>query len=157
MESNIAKAFVVIGSALVIVVLFAVLSDSDDSGTTETVKPEGASVASERIDGDESARSQPSQKGDRPESSKSQVPLLVIEGGQPKGGVRELEFVKSEQIRFAVKSDVDEEVHVHGYDVSEEVRAGKRTELAFEATLDGIYEVELEHSAVPIAELTVRP
>lgn len=34
---------------------------------------------------------------------------------------------------------------------------GKRARYKFEATLEGIFELELEHAGVPIAELRVNP
>ena len=54
-------------------------------------------------------------------------------------------------------SDIADSIHVHGYDVSQAVTAGQTAELAFPAEIDGVYEVELENSAVPIAELTINP
>ena len=62
-----------------------------------------------------------------------------------------------ERIHFVVESDVDEEVHLHGYDVAKDVTAGGRVAFDVPATLEGVFEVELEHSVVPLAEITVTP
>ncbi len=56
-----------------------------------------------------------------------------------------------------MRSDVAEEVHVHGFDVSKDVAAGGSVTFSFEANIDGKYEVELEHSAVQIASLSISP
>lgn len=85
------------------------------------------------------------------------VPTIVIEGGEPVGGVAELEYDAGDQVRFRVKSDVADEVHVHGYDISEDVPAGGSVSLDFPAEIEGIFEVELEQRVEQIAELRVNP
>ncbi len=112
---------------------------ADDPVVAEQDKPEGSA--------------QP--KPEEPE--KPDVPTIVIKGGQPVGGVQKLSFESGDAIRFIVESDVDEHVHFHGYDVTEDVTAGGRVEFDVPATLEGVFEVELEDSVVPIAEISVNP
>ena len=64
---------------------------------------------------------------------------------------------KGDRVVFVVTSDVADEVHVHGYDLSRDVGAGRPARIAFRATIPGRFEVELEDRRVPIAELTVTP
>ena len=85
------------------------------------------------------------------------MPIIEVENGQPVGGVQKLSFEKGDDIRFVVTSDVAEEVHLHGYDVSQDVEAGGKVGFDVPATIEGVFEVELEHSVVPIAEITVNP
>ena len=84
-------------------------------------------------------------------------PTIVVRNGEPADGVVELEYKKGDQIRFRVRSDVAEEVHVHGYDIFKEVEAGGSVGFDFAAEIDGVFEVELEASAVQLAELRVNP
>lgn len=84
-------------------------------------------------------------------------PTIVIRDGEPVGGVRELEYNAGDQIRFTVESDVADEVHVHGYDLLEDVSAGGEASFDFAAEIEGIFEVELEGRKVQIAELRVNP
>jgi hypothetical protein len=58
-------------------------------------------------------------------------------------------------IRFRARSVDGDEVHVHGYDTSVEAPAGKVVTVAFEATMPGIFEVELENSGIAIGKLEV--
>lgn len=83
------------------------------------------------------------------------VPTVVIKNGEPVDGVLGIEVDQGDQIKFKVESDVDEEIHVHGYDISKDVSAGDSTTLSFPADLPGIYEAELELSGVPIVKLQV--
>jgi heme/copper-type cytochrome/quinol oxidase subunit 2 len=80
-----------------------------------------------------------------------------VRAGEPVGGVRKLRVEKGEEVRFAVTADVAEEVHVHGYELFEDVRPGRPARLRFEAGIEGIFEIELEGSHTPIAELRVEP
>jgi hypothetical protein len=86
-----------------------------------------------------------------------EVPTVVVRGGEPVGGVAELAYSAGEEIRFEVVSDVADEVHVHGYDLTEEVPAGGTASFDFPAEIEGIFEVELEARGVQIAELRIDP
>ena len=85
------------------------------------------------------------------------VPIVVVEGGEPKDGIQELTYNAGEPIRFRVESDVADEVHFHGYDVGKEVEAGGSVSFNVPATIPGIFEVELEEAKEQIAEVTVEP
>jgi hypothetical protein len=85
------------------------------------------------------------------------VPTIVVEDGEPKGGVLELTFNSGEPIRFLVESDLADEVHFHGYDVGRDVEAGGTVSFDVPATIPGIFEVELEDAREQIAEVTVEP
>jgi hypothetical protein len=84
-------------------------------------------------------------------------PTIVIRDGQPVGGVKRLRFSKGDTIRFRVRSDVEDEIHFHGYDLSKPVAPGRTVMMSTPATIDGIFEVELENLGVPFAEVEVRP
>lgn len=88
---------------------------------------------------------------------KPAIETIVVRDGAPVGGVQELEFDAGDRIRFRVRSNVADEVHVHGYDVTEEVPAGGSALFSFPADIEGIFEVELHHSEEQIAELRVNP
>jgi hypothetical protein len=85
------------------------------------------------------------------------VPTIVVRNGEPVGGIKQLEYSAGEQIRFKVSSDEKEEIHVHGYDLMQDVPAGGTVEFDFPADIEGIFEAELEGQGVQIIELTVNP
>jgi len=97
--------------------------------------------------------------GDNPESASmgGRVPTVVVRDGEPVGGIQELEYDAGDEIRFEVSSDVADEVHVHGYDLSEDVTAGGTVSFDFPAEIEGIFEIELESRGTQIAELQVNP
>ena len=85
------------------------------------------------------------------------VPVIVVEHGKPVGGVEDLTYNAGERVRFEVRSDVSDEIHVHGYDLAKDVEAGGSVRFDFPATIEGVFEAELEGRKEQIAELTVNP
>lgn len=85
------------------------------------------------------------------------VTTIVIKNGKPVGGIAELTYNKGEQVRFKVDSDVSDEVHMHGYDIMKDVKAGGSVSFDFPATIEGVFEAELEGRKEQILELTVNP
>ena len=136
MRSNTTR-IAVVGAIAVIVVLFVVLSggdDDNDSGTTATT----------------------SAPASKPAETKPPA-VIDIRGGKPAGGVKKLNYTKGEQVRFRVNSDVGDEIHVHGYDFHKDVTAGGSVSFSFPATIEGVFEIELEAKGEQIAELRVQP
>jgi hypothetical protein len=89
----------------------------------------------------------------------SGVPTIRLEGGQPVGGIQDLQVESGDRLRFRVTSDIEGEVHVHGYDYEKPVKAGASVSFDFPAKLEGGFEIELHHggSENAIADLKVEP
>lgn len=136
---NQTKAFAVLLALVASLALVACGSDDDETTTGSTTPP---------TTGEES----PPKDG-----GKAAVTTIVARNGEPVGGVAELEYDAGEQVRFRVQSDAADEVHVHGYDIEEEIPAGGSATLSFPADIEGIFEVELHESETQIAELRVNP
>jgi hypothetical protein len=116
----------------------------------------GEENGDEKAGGNSTAAAKPD-KGPESASMGGKVPTVVIRDGEPVGGVAALEYSAGDEIRFEVVSDVADEVHVHGYDLMEDVAAGGTASFDFPAEIEGIFEVELEGRGVEIAELRVNP
>jgi hypothetical protein len=148
---------IVLVAVVGLIVAFAVASasnDDDDGGaggaTTVAATQPPATTVGPSAAGQETA----------PAQTTSAAPAIpTVEGGdaKPKGGIERLEFDKGATIRFRVRSDVADEIHVHGYDVAKDVPAGGSVTFSIPATIDGRFEVELESRGVQIAELEVQP
>ena len=99
-----------------------------------------------------------------PEDGPDSRPLQIIQLKQHAvvGGAAELEATKGQTVRFVVRSDEADDIHVHGYDIERAVEPGKPVEFSFKADIEGIFEVESHeaehHGKDPvIATLTVEP
>jgi heme/copper-type cytochrome/quinol oxidase subunit 2 len=142
MNSNVMRVIAGIGVVAVAIVLLVVLKDDDKS-------------ASEKAD--ESATTTTSTPGGSGKSSKPSIPTIVIKNGKPVGGITELTYNEGDQIRFKVASDVSDEIHVHGYELMKDVEAGGSVSFDFPATIEGVFEAELEGRKEQIIEFTVNP
>jgi hypothetical protein len=93
---------------------------------------------------------------EEPPAGPTVVRVRVV-GGVPKGGIVRKTVKQGDRVVLVVSSDVADEVHLHGYDISRDVRAGGTARIRFRAKVPGRFEVELEQRGVQIADLTVEP
>lgn len=82
---------------------------------------------------------------------------VTIRGGVPVGGPRRVTVGKGRRVVLVVTSDVTDHVHLHGYDVTRDVAPGSPARIAFQASIVGTVEAELEDSGVQIAIVTTKP
>jgi hypothetical protein len=132
-----------------IVVLFIVFAGGDDEGN------DTSATATTQTQTQTTTAEQAPQNEEEPAVAADEQ--ITIRNGKPVGGVKELSFDSGERVRFVVTSDVADEIHVHGYDVAKDVRAGGSVRFGFPADLEGVFEVELEGRGEQIAELRVSP
>ena len=152
------KALVAIVTVVGAVVLFVVLRGSEDDSETAVVSTTTQQESTQASD-PPGGGGEPSDKP-KPEPEPEPEPAateIVVEQGQPVGGVAELTVEKGDSIRLLIKSDVTDELHLHGYDVSKPIEAGGQVEYDVPATIEGVFELELENTAVPLAEISVVP
>jgi len=142
MNSNVMRVIAGIGVLAVAIVLLIVLK-KDNEGESASERVEGAAIQAES----DNAKDQ----------GKPAVPTIVIKNGKPVGGIAELTYNEGDQIRFKVDSDVSDEIHVHGYELMKDVKAGGSVSFDFPATIEGVFEAELEGRKEQIVEFTVNP
>lgn len=142
-------------AAVILGVAFVVLQPSDDdepdssrTAGTATATPTATPSAAETAEGTSEPTPTPTPT---PRPTVDPGPLLTT------AKVTKIRVQKGDTVRFRARSSRPEEVHVHGYDLSREVTPGKTARMAFKADIDGIFEIEFEHSGTQIAELRVDP
>ena len=85
------------------------------------------------------------------------VPITVSVPGDKAPSVKHFTIKQGSQVVFVVESELADEVHLHGYDLSADVAPGEPATIRFTADAPGLFEAELESRSLPIAELEVRP
>lgn len=148
------QRFVLLGlaAAILVVALVVLPGDDDDSGSTIAETVEGVSSATNGHDGAVTLPTTTATIETTPAPKpKPKPPLLRA------GAARELEFEKGDTVRFRVRHDQPEEIHVHGYDIAKDLPPNKTVTMSFKANLEGIFEVELEHSGTPLGTIKVEP
>ena len=76
-------------------------------------------------------------------------------GGEVSGVDSRVPVELGEQVVLRVTSDVEDEVHVHGYDLDLALVPGRPAEVTFTADIAGVYEVELHDARRPLFQLRV--
>jgi len=147
-----------VATLVVLVVAFVVLSPGDKSDSTSketTTVPVLAQPSATNTTGGVSPTT--SVPAPTPQAQ-PQFTVINVRGGKPVGGVRTITVTSGDRARIEVRStDTSDEVHLHGYDIKRDLKAGGRVRFSFKADAEGIWEMELEGSATLIAKLKVEP
>ena len=80
---------------------------------------------------------------------------MQVSGGQATGDTGRVAVPVGEHVTLVVTSDVADEVHVHGYDKEQELSPGQPAEIVFDATIPGVFEVELHEAGTTLLSLQV--
>jgi len=90
-----------------------------------------------------------------PASPARRVIAVTVAGGKVTGVESRVPAQLGERLELRVTSDVAEQVHVHGYDLTADVAAGATVSVDVDATIPGSFEVELEKSHKTLFQLRV--
>jgi hypothetical protein len=80
---------------------------------------------------------------------------VQVAGGQVSGDTGRVPVAAGEHVTLVITSDVADEVHLHGYDLAAELSPGQPAELAFDATIPGVFEAELHEAGTQLLSLQV--
>ena len=116
---------------------------SDPTTTVETTAP---------------AQTTPAKPASKPKPKpQTRTIVIVVDQGRPRGGIKRPTLERGEKVVLVVRSDLGDEVHVHGFDVEKPIVRGKPVRIPLTAKLPGRFEVELHHPDALLAVLEVRP
>ena len=131
------RALVALGAIAVALALFIVLKGDDDSSSPSSSSTTTGTTATN--------------------TAPKPLVIQIDKNGKPVGGVASLTVKSGDTIHFTVDSAVADEVHLHGYDIPKEVEAGGSVTFDVPATIEGVFEAELESRHEKILDLTVEP
>jgi hypothetical protein len=80
---------------------------------------------------------------------------VVVRDGSVLGGARTLDVERGRHVTLEVTADVVDEVHVHGYGIVLGIRPRRSIDVTFEATIPGVFEVELEALRLSLVRVRV--
>ena len=148
----------------VAVVLFLVLRDSEEEAaeprtgavtvdaTTGATAPAPTETVTQTVT--ETAETAPPATT---EEGPDVVLARVTIGANGPSGVQRIVAERGQQVVLTVDSQIEDEVHLHGYDLSADVAPGSPATIRFRADIPGRFEVELEDRGAQIAQLRVNP
>jgi hypothetical protein len=82
---------------------------------------------------------------------------VVVEAGKAVGGTQTVRVVRDDDVRLTVRSDVDGEVHLHGYDLHLHLKSGQPGTLRFTAKRTGRFSAELHGSNAELVVFEIYP
>jgi hypothetical protein len=150
-------AFALIAVVIAVVAVVAIASGGGSDDGADRASSTDAVTAPEATPEPEATQEPSAAREPEPTPTRAPVPKVVVKGGEPVGGVEEIEATEGERIRFTVVSDVADHVHVHGYDLMKDVSAGGQATFSFKATITGIFEAELEDRGEQVVSIRVDP
>ena len=137
--------------ALVIAVVAVIISSSSGGDDEQEQASATATPAAEQTPGGQQEASPVEPEPTATPTPKPEPPLLTA------GKETTLEFEEGDRVAFRVRHDGAEHVHVHGYDIFKDLEPNKTVTISFKADIVGIFEIELEDSAVLLARLKIEP
>jgi hypothetical protein len=150
MEEHMKRVITVVAVAVAAVALAG--CGGDDEATTTTTDTTATTETQTLTDTQTETQTETTEPDAGPT-----VVRVTVRDGVPVGGVQRATVTKGDRVALVVRSDVADEIHLHGYDLSRDVEAGGQARIVFTADVPGRFEVELEERRTPIAELTVEP
>jgi hypothetical protein len=113
---------------------------STNDGPTTTGGPESAGIAS-----------------GEPNPAAPVVKVNVsVRDGKVAPKPHRVDVAQGATVRLQVTSDVDDVLHVHGFDVEEPLEAGRTTMVELTADQPGVFEVETHETELELLQLEVR-
>ena len=144
------------------VVLFLVLRPDDSEPTAGTTSE--AQTTTEETTTEDTTTEETTTEETTTEETTTTTPEdelqrvnVVFRNGEVVGGVVRADVDQGARVRLTVRADVEDEVHLHGYDLFAEVAPGQAGRITFSADEPGEFEAELEALAIPVLELRVNP
>ena len=121
------------------------------TGCAGTDAPTASSPAS-TTPSSSSASSGPSSA---PSTAAGQRIEVTVAGGQVSGDTGRIPVAAGERVTLVVSGDVADEIHLHGYDLTAALGPGAPAELAFDAAVPGVFELELHEAGTVLLTLQV--
>lgn len=97
----------------------------------------------------------PSSPSAAPSPAASDTIDVGYAGGAVTGDTGRVKVPLGEMVTINVTSDVADEAHLHGYDLSEPIAPGETVTLTFTASIPGVFELELEDIGKQLLSLQV--
>lgn len=82
--------------------------------------------------------------------------VVSVRDGKVRPPTQRVKVEQGADVRLVLTSDIDDQVHVHGYDLEAELPAGRAVTLEFAADQAGLFEVETHESGLALVQLEVR-
>jgi hypothetical protein len=129
------RLLVVAAAVVVAVIAFVAVRPGDDDND----KTKASSTTAEQRGGTTT-------EADQVTPAPPPAERIVIRDNKVVGGQKRIEVTKGDRVRIVVSADAKDDLHLHGYDIEKTVLPGRPATFAFEASIEGRFELE-SHTA----------
>ena len=140
-----------VASALVLLLPSAACAGTDASDDAAGTTASGSAAPA----GESASATEETPQEARPPAEAGQRIEVAVAGGQVSGDTGRVPVAVGTQVNLVITSDVADEVHVHGYDLTADLAPGTPAEISFAATIPGVFEVELHQAGTALLGLQV--
>jgi hypothetical protein len=79
-----------------------------------------------------------------------------VTGSQVTPAPTQVDLPVGQTLTLVITSDHDDQLHAHGFEIEEDIKAGAPATIALTGKDPGVYEVELHHPALTLLTVAVR-
>jgi hypothetical protein len=142
--------------ALLAIALIAVLALPACGGSDETgTDTNAAATTAQDSEGETTTEATTEETPTEEQQGPTRIRIQYA-GGEVRGDTGTVRIERGAEVELIVRADVEDEVHLHGYDLTAEVAPGHPARINFEADDAGRFIAELEHLHLHIVTLRVR-
>jgi hypothetical protein len=142
--------------SLAFALLLTLAGCGDDASTVTTEQPASAPSASAISPSPAATAGSPAASPTPAEPTADNTFEIGFADGKATGDTGRLEVALNDSVAITVTSTQADEVHVHGYDLTAPVGPGQPAVIEFDATIPGVFEIELEDLGTQLAALQVQ-
>jgi FtsP/CotA-like multicopper oxidase with cupredoxin domain len=131
----------VVAAVAVAVVAFVIAQpgDDEDGGGSATTTPAETDTGA----GSSGGATAPTEGEEPPPPPpEPEVTRIRMRAGSVVGGAQDIEVERGETVRIVVTSDAPDEIHLHGYDITQNAAPGQPARFRFQAEAEGAFEME---------------
>ena len=119
-------------------------------------KPQNSSLSDQSSVTQSTPKKNEKKKNPQPESNKKSF-SITIKNGEIVSGEKTVSVIQGENIMIELTTDVEDEIHLHGYDISVRITPHDPAVLQFTADKTGRFSYELEHAGIELGAIEVNP
>ncbi len=154
MNANFRKVALIAAALGLLLSLFIALRRGDDENAAPTKVATTTAPAETETKPPATTTEAPATTAPKPPDVVT-IRIAILSDTAPE--VRRFEVKQGWKVVIVVRTELSDQVHLHGYDLMADVGPGKPATIRLTATAPGRFELELEQHGLQIAELEVRP
>jgi FtsP/CotA-like multicopper oxidase with cupredoxin domain len=140
MSRNQRIALVVAALAIAVLAFVIAQPGDDEDGEERAATTTPAQTAPDA--GADGAATEPTETEPPPPPPERKITRIRIRGGSVVGGAKDIEVARGDTVRIVVTADAADEIHLHGYDITENAAPGQPARFVFKADAEGAFEIE---------------